>query len=105
MTKQIGNILSLAAFAVLFTLCLAFVAIRVSGLGTFIVTGGSMEPTIHKGSLVIDEPVTAALGYVVEVLNADDLGDCLRLGQLSRGDRAEADMLNQALLLQFSERE
>jgi signal peptidase I len=58
MTKQIGNILSLAAFAVLFALCLAFVAIRVSGLGTFIVTGGSMEPSIHKGSLVLVQPVS-----------------------------------------------
>ena len=44
MTKQIGNILSLAAFAVLALLCLAFVAMRVLGLGSFIVTGGSMEP-------------------------------------------------------------
>jgi hypothetical protein len=54
---------------------------------------------------ILDEPVIAALGYVIEVLNADDLGDCLRLGQLSRGDRAEADMPNQALLFQFSKRE
>jgi signal peptidase len=44
---------------VLFALSLLFVAIRALGLATFVVTGGSMEPTIHKGSLVIDEPVTA----------------------------------------------
>jgi len=44
---------------VLFAFSLLFVAIRALGLATFVVTGGSMEPTIHKGSLVIDEPVTA----------------------------------------------
>lgn len=45
--------------AVLFAFSLGFVGIRGLGLVTFVVTGGSMEPTIHKGSLVIDEPVTA----------------------------------------------
>ena len=44
---------------VLFAFSLLFVGIRALGLATFVVTGGSMEPTIHKGSLVIDEPVTA----------------------------------------------
>ena len=44
---------------VLFAFSLLFVAIRALGLATFVVTGGSMEPTIHKGSLVIDEPVIA----------------------------------------------
>src|SRR5258706_6782873 len=68
MTKQIGNILSLAVFAALFALCLAFIAIRISGLGTFIVTGGSMEPSIHKGSLVLVQPVSPseiAVGNVI----------------------------------------
>src|SRR6266852_3874179 len=68
MTKQIGNIVSLAAFAVLFTLCLAFVAIRVSGLSTFIVTGGSMEPSIHKGSLVLVQPVSPSEISVGDVI-------------------------------------
>jgi len=68
MTKQIGNLLSLAAFAVLFALCLAFVAIRVSGLGTFIVTGGSMEPSIHKGSLVLVQPVSPSQITVGDVI-------------------------------------
>lgn len=44
---------------VLFAFSLFFVGIRALGLATFVVTGGSMEPTIHKGSLVIDEPVAA----------------------------------------------
>jgi signal peptidase len=44
---------------VLFAFSLFFVGIRAMGLATFVVTGGSMEPTIHKGSLVIDQPVSA----------------------------------------------
>jgi len=68
MTKRIGNLLSLAAFAVLFSLCLAFVAIRVTGLGTFIVTGGSMEPSIHKGSLVLVQPVSPSEVRVGDVI-------------------------------------
>ena len=68
MTKQIGNILSLAVFAALFSLCLAFVAIRVLGLGTFIVTGGSMEPSIHKGSLVLVQPVSPSEISVGDVI-------------------------------------
>ncbi len=44
---------------VLFAFSLLFVGIRALGMATFVVTGGSMEPTIHKGSLVIDEPVSA----------------------------------------------
>jgi signal peptidase I len=68
MTKQISNILSLAVFAALFSLCLAFVAIRVLGLGTFIVTGGSMEPSIHKGSLVLVQPVSPSEVSVGDVI-------------------------------------
>ncbi len=52
-TIVIGSIVVLFAFSLL------FVGIRALGMATFVVTGGSMEPTIHKGSLVIDEPVSA----------------------------------------------
>ena len=48
--------------------------------------------------------VVATLGQVVEVLDADNLRDRLRLGQLPGRNCAEADMLNQTLLLEFSER-
>jgi len=48
-----------AAIVGLFAISLLFVGIRALGMATFVVTGGSMEPTIHKGSLVIDEPVSA----------------------------------------------
>lgn len=68
MTTQIGNLLSLAAFAVLFALCMIFVGIRVLGLGTFIVTGGSMEPSIHKGSLVLVQPISPSEVTVGDVI-------------------------------------
>jgi signal peptidase I len=61
-----------ALIVVLFALSLFFVGIRALGMATFVVTGGSMEPTIHKGSLVIDQPVTA---------------DKLRLGDVITFDR------------------
>jgi signal peptidase I len=48
-----------ALIVVLFAFSLLFVGIRALGMASFVVTGGSMEPTIHKGSLVIDEPVSA----------------------------------------------
>ena len=59
---------------VLFAFCLVFVGLRAAGFATFVVTGGSMEPTIHKGSLVIDQPVTAdklKLGDVITFDHAD----------------------------------
>lgn len=68
MTKTFGSILSTALFALLFVLCLSFVVIRVSGFGTYIVTGGSMEPTIHKGSLVIVQPVSPSEVKVGDVI-------------------------------------
>ena len=56
---------------VLFAFSLLFVAIRALGLATFVVTGGSMEPTIHKGSLVIDEPVTADKVRLGDIITFD----------------------------------
>ena len=66
--KNLGNIFSTITFAVLLLLCLTFVAIRVSGLGTFIVTGGSMEPSIHIGSLVLVQPVSPSEVTVGDVI-------------------------------------
>ena len=68
MTKNLENILSTAAFAGLFLLCLAFVTIRLAGLGTYIVTGGSMEPNVAKGSLVLVQPVTPAEVKIADVI-------------------------------------
>jgi signal peptidase I len=67
-SARVGNVFSAAAFALLFLVCLAFVAIRVAGFSTYVVTGGSMEPNIAKGALVLVEPVTAATIEVGDVI-------------------------------------
>ena len=72
--QNLGNLLSLAAFAVLFALCLTFVGIRALGLGTFIVTGGSMEPSIHKGSLVLVQPVSPSEVKLGDVITFQQYG-------------------------------
>lgn len=74
MKKQVGNILSAIVFAGLLGTFLILLGIRLSGLGTYIVTGGSMEPSIHKGSLVVVQPVDPAeiaLGDVITFLQYD----------------------------------
>jgi signal peptidase len=68
MTNKIGDILTAIAFAALFVICLSFVTIRVSGLGSYVVTGGSMEPAIHKGSLVLVQPVSPSEVKVGDVI-------------------------------------
>jgi signal peptidase len=60
-----------AFIVVLFAFSLLFIGIRAVGLATFVVTGGSMEPTIHKGSLVIDQPVTADKLNLGDVITFD----------------------------------
>ena len=52
----------------------------------------------------VHECIVVAVGDVIEVLNADDRGDRLRLGELVRGDRTEAEVPDQPLLPQFGER-
>ena len=66
--RNLGNILSTITFAVLVLLCVSFVGIRVLGLGTFIVTDGSMEPSIQKGSLVLVQPVSPSEIAVGDVI-------------------------------------
>jgi signal peptidase I len=56
--KKIGHIFSIALAVALFSTCLGLIAIRTLGMGTFVVTGSSMEPAINKGALVIVEPVS-----------------------------------------------
>jgi signal peptidase len=58
--KKIGHICSVALAVALFSTCLGLIAIRMLGMGTFVVTGSSMEPTIGKGALAIIEPVAPA---------------------------------------------
>jgi len=68
MTKDLSNLITTAAFAGLFLLCLGFVAIRILGMSTFIVTGGSMEPSIAKGALVLVQPVSPSDVRVGDVI-------------------------------------
>ena len=56
--KHLGHIGSVAVAVVLFAMCLGLLAIRTLGMGSFVVTGSSMEPAIYKGALVIVEPVS-----------------------------------------------
>src|SRR5881394_2717259 len=74
MSKITSNILSAVAFSALFALCLGFAAIRVLGLGTYIVTGGSMEPGIHKGSLVLVQPVDPSQVQLGDVITFQQYG-------------------------------
>jgi signal peptidase len=68
MAKQIGNIASALVFVVLLALCFGIAGMRLTGLGTYVVTGGSMEPSIHKGSLLIVQPVEPAEIAVGDVI-------------------------------------
>jgi signal peptidase I len=70
MTQAIKITIS-ALIVVLFAFSLLFVAIRALGMASFVVTGGSMEPTIHKGSLVIDAPVAADALKLGDVITFD----------------------------------
>ena len=90
MTKKMSKILNLIAFTGLFALCAAFAAIRLLGFGSYIVTGGSMEPTIHKGSLVIVQPVEAHDVKVGDVITFEQYGQTtthrvIAIGQNSTG--------------------
>src|SRR5205085_3276453 len=70
MTQAIKITIS-ALIVVLFAFSLLFVGIRALGMASFVVTGGSMEPTIHKGSLVIDLPVTADTLRLGDIITFD----------------------------------
>jgi len=70
MTQAIKITIS-GLIVVLFAFSLLFVGIRALGMATFVVTGGSMEPTIHKGSLVIDQPVTADKLHLGDIITFD----------------------------------
>jgi hypothetical protein len=56
------------------------------------------------GCAPLDEGVVLPVGEVVEVLHHDDGRDGPRLGELDRGDAAEAEVTDQALLLQLGQR-
>ena len=72
--KKLGQICSITLAVALFSTCLGLVAIRVMGLGTFVVTGSSMEPAVHKGALVIVEPVTPAVVSRGDIITFEHYG-------------------------------
>ena len=59
--RKLGHICSMALAVVLLSMCLGLVAIRMLGMGTFVVTGSSMEPAVQKGALVLVEAVSPSL--------------------------------------------
>jgi len=72
--RKLGQVCSMILAVALFVTCLALLAIRTLGMGTFVVTGGSMEPAIGKGSLVIVEPVSPSLIRRGDVITFDHYG-------------------------------
>ena len=59
--RTLGSICATAFAVALFATCIGVVAIRSLGMGTAVVAGGSMEPTISDGSLVIIESVAPSV--------------------------------------------
>lgn len=72
--KKLWQICSIGLAVALFTTCLALIAVRMLGMGTFVVTGSSMEPQIQKGSLVLVEPVSPTLINRGDIITFDHYG-------------------------------
>jgi signal peptidase len=72
--KKLWQTCSIGLAVALFASCLALVAVRTLGMGTFVVTGSSMEPQIQKGSLVIVEPVSPTLINRGDIITFDHYG-------------------------------
>ena len=52
---------------------------------------------------MVDKRIIVSVRNVVEVLDADDIGDGLRVLQLGRRDVAQTDMADYSLALEFDE--
>ncbi len=52
------NVLKNAGAIAIFLFALAFLTFRMTGHTALVITGGSMEPTIHKGSVVLVQATT-----------------------------------------------
>lgn len=72
--KKLWQICSMVLAVALFATCLGLVAIRMLGMGTFVVTGSSMEPEIQKGALVLVEPVSPTLINRGDIITFDHYG-------------------------------
>jgi signal peptidase len=72
--KKIGHICGVALAVALLSICLGLIAIRMLGMGTFVVTGSSMEPVISKGALVIIEPVSPTAVSLGDIITFEHYG-------------------------------
>lgn len=72
--RKLGTIASMSLAAVLFFVCMGVLALRMLGLGTFIVTGSSMEPSIHRGSLAMVEPVSPSIIRPGDIITFEHYG-------------------------------
>ena len=54
--RLLGILVNLAMVVVVLA-CLAWIVPSAFGYSRYVITGGSMEPTIHKGSVVFEKPV------------------------------------------------
>jgi signal peptidase I len=72
--RTLGSICATTLAVALFATCIGAVAIRSLGMGTAVVAGGQMEPTIREGSLLIVEPVAAALVARGDIIAFDQSG-------------------------------
>ena len=75
----------------LFATCIGAVAIRSLGMGTFLVTNASMEPTLSTGSLVIVELVAPSLIARGDIITFDRNGqlNTLRVIAIAAASGAE----------------
>jgi signal peptidase I len=72
--RTLGSICATTLAVALFATCIGAVAIRSLGMGTAVVAGGQMEPTIRDGSLLIVEPIAAALVARGDIIAFDQSG-------------------------------
>ncbi|MGH2471233.1 MAG: signal peptidase I [Candidatus Limnocylindria bacterium] len=72
--KRLWQICSMALAVALLSMCLGLVAVRTLGMGTFVVTGSSMEPAIQKGALAIVEPVSPSLVVRGDIITFEHYG-------------------------------
>ena len=72
--RTIGAICATALAVALFGTCIGVVAIRALGMGTAVVAGASMEPTITEGSLLIIEPIAPSLIARSDIIAFDQSG-------------------------------
>jgi len=72
--RILGSICATTLAVALFATCIGAVAIRSLGMGTAVVAGGQMEPTIRDGSLLIVEPVAASLVARGDIIAFDQSG-------------------------------